>query len=186
MAIAGQTATGGGICLKNYQLGINTNDVIIRYLRVRAGPGPHFDCEHHSIETDRCSQVILDHCSLTWGTDEALTYARSSDCTVQWCIIGQGLNLSNHAEGAHSKTIMVAHGSKRTTYHHNLLVHAYDRNPRIHSEARDQVDELILNDFRNNVIYNASEADPVTFVNEPFDTPKVETQNNLLTQIHLL
>jgi hypothetical protein len=54
---------------------------------------------------------------------------------------------------------MVAHGSTRTTYHHNLLVHSYDRNPRIHSLPKDQVDELILNDFRNNVMYNASEAD---------------------------
>jgi pectate lyase len=231
--IAGQSAPGGGICLKNYQLGIKTHDVIIRYLRVRPGPGPHFDYEHHAIETNRCRNVILDHCSLTWGTDETLTFSRSSDSTVQWCILGQGLNISTHAEGAHSKTTMVAHGSTRVTYHHNLLVHSYDRNPRIHSLPRDQVDELILNDFRNNVIYNASEADvngrlnfvgnlylpgpnfrdmycvntlrpnqiylrdnlgprrtssdlperaalretdPVTLVNEPFDTPKVATQ----------
>lgn len=157
--IAGQSAPGGGICTRNYQIGINTNDVVIRYLRSRPGPGPHYDYEHHSVETDGCQNVILDHCSLTWGTDEALTFARSSDATVQWCIIGQGLNISTHAEGAHSKATMVAHGSTRTTYHHNLIVHSYDRNPRIHSLPKDQVDELILNDFRNNVIYNASEAD---------------------------
>lgn len=150
--IAGQTAPGGGICLKNYQLGIRTHDVIIRYLRVRPGPGPHYDYEHHSVETNRCRNVILDHCSLTWGTDEAVTFARSSDSTVQWCILGQGLNISTHAEGAHSKTTMIAHGSTRITYHHNLLVHSYDRNPRIHSLPENQVDELILNDFRNNVI----------------------------------
>jgi len=157
--IAGQTAPGGGICTRNYQLNLETHDVVIRYLRVRPGPGPHYDYEHHSIETDGCRNVIIDHCSLTWGTDEALTFARSSDATVQWCIIAQGLNISTHAEGAHSKSTMVAHGSTRITYHHNLLAHSYDRNPRIHSLPKDQTKELILNDFRNNVIYNASEGD---------------------------
>ncbi|OVE79583.1 hypothetical protein BVY01_02200 [bacterium I07] len=156
--IAGQTAPGDGICIKNYQLSIHSHDVVIRYMRFRPGPGPHYDYEHHSIETRGCRNLVLDHCSLSWATDEVLTLVRSSDVTVQWCIIAEGLNISTHAEGAHSKGTMVSNGSTRTTHHHNLLAHNYDRNPLIFTK-REELKEIIVNDVRNNVVYNASEAD---------------------------
>ena len=37
LTIAGQTAPGDGICIKNYQVNFDTHDLIIRYLRFRPG-----------------------------------------------------------------------------------------------------------------------------------------------------
>jgi pectate lyase len=70
ITIAGQTAPGDGICLKNYELDINTHDVIIRYLRVR--PGDPSQAENDAISI-RSSNVIVDHCSASWSIDEALS-----------------------------------------------------------------------------------------------------------------
>ena len=46
ITIAGQSAPGGGICLKGYQLVFNTHDIIARYLRVRSGDIAFFDPDY--------------------------------------------------------------------------------------------------------------------------------------------
>jgi CSLREA domain-containing protein len=69
ITIAGQSAPGDGIVLKNNSLRIGTHDVIIRYLRVRPGSSGEYD----GIKlTDGASNVIIDHCSISWAVDENL------------------------------------------------------------------------------------------------------------------
>ena len=71
ITIAGQTAPGDGICLKDYGLVVNASEVIIRFLRVRTADnaGAGFD----TITVGSGTNIILDHCSASWGVDETLS-----------------------------------------------------------------------------------------------------------------
>ena len=157
ITIAGQTAPGGGIALKNHPsndgpaIEVSTSNVILRYLRVRPGPSAVSSCCVDAIaiasRTRTVKDVIIDHCSLSWATDEVVsTWFDSSDVTVQWSIIAEGLDDSTHTEGPHSKGVLIGDQSTRVSLHHNLLAHNVDRNPRVKGGDVDYV---------NNVIYNA-------------------------------
>jgi len=132
ITIAGQTAPGDGITLKG-RLGINANDVIVRYLRVRAeGNGDAVSGRYRK-------NIILDHVSASWSSDEVMSIYHCENVTIQWCMITEACSGSHKFGGIW--------GSNHSTYHHNLFAHNTDRNPRIASGAG-------LNDVRNNVIYN--------------------------------
>jgi pectate lyase len=164
VTIAGQTAPGGGIALRNdgvqnkgSSLKIKTHDVVIRYLRVRPGPGGESDAI--AIESDTGNEaynIILDHISASWGVDEVLSLAtdwdnpnsfRTHDVTIQWSIIAEGLECSTHSQGCHSKGLMVGGKTSNVSLHHNLIAHNKERSPLLH--ARDVVDVV------NNVIYTS-------------------------------
>lgn len=151
ITIAGQTAPGDGICLKDFPIHINgTHDVVIRCIRVRPGiasglPGSAID----AIDVSFSRYVIIDHCSAGWSTDEVLnTYHGSHDITVQWCILSEPLNKSIHRSGAHGYAATI--GGARASYHHNLLTNAAGRNP---SVAGFHGGNEVL-DFSNNVVFN--------------------------------
>ncbi len=151
LTLAGQTALGDGVCLRGYELKVRTHDVIIRHLRSR--PGAVSGQEEDAIGVDTGSHdVILDHCSATWAVDENLSPSGSiSNITIQWCIIGEGLNHSIHHKGGHSYGSLVrAVGG--LSLHHNLWAHNNGRNPRL----GDDYGKLPYPTFdvRNNVVYN--------------------------------
>jgi hypothetical protein len=155
ITIAGQTAPGDGICLRDATLGVYADHVIIRYLRCRLGDqGRAGD----SIGIGRGHNIIVDHCSASWSLDEVLSCSTGQpslgDVTVQWCFITEALNPKNHSFGS---LIRGCHGA-RYTYHHNLYAHNRNRNPRPgnyddRNPHEADPDGLLL-DFRNNVIYN--------------------------------
>ena len=143
ITIAGQTAPGDGICIRRYPLLINTNEVIIRYIRVRLGD--ETDDDSDAISSDRRKNIILDHVSASWSIDETVSIYYCENVTIQWCLISESLRFAGHAKGAHG--FGGIWGSNRSTYHHNLFAHHSSRNPAF---ARG----CGYNDFRNNVIYN--------------------------------
>jgi len=149
LTIAGQTAPGDGICLKDYQLMISdTHDVIVRHLRVRPGENAHEEIDGTIIEGSE--NVIVDHCSTSWSTDEVFS-PDGKNITVQWCIISEGLDRSFHPKGKHSKGSIIRSTDGGITLHHNLYAHNADRNPKM--ESYPNLPGLLL-DFRNNVIYD--------------------------------
>ena len=157
ITIAGQTAPGDGICLKNYALSIAADHVIVRYLRCR--PGDNTESEPDAISIGAGRNIIVDHCSASWAVDETLSASTSGnlgDLTVQWCIISESLDDSSHHKGAHGYGSLIRGGwGNGYTFHHNLYAHHHARLPRpgnYNDRTRDP-DGLIL-DFRNNVIYN--------------------------------
>jgi pectate lyase len=149
--IAGQTAPGDGICLKDFPFHIQTNDVIVRFIRVRPGiaSGLNGD-EIDGIEIRDSRNIIIDHCTISWTVDEGLnTWKGTENITVQWCIIAEPLNHSIHIKGAHGFAGSI--GGKQASYLHNLLAHAPGRNPSIGGNSQFMSESV---DFRNNVIFN--------------------------------
>lgn len=151
ITIAGQTAPGDGIALADFQLSIGARNVIVRYIRVRPGNGKttNFDGMDAVTSVDNRG-VILDHCSLSWSTDECCSVYGNRFTTVQWCIISQSLNYAGHSKGAHGYGGMM--GGEGASYHHNLIAHHQSRAPRL--GERPDTGPRDTTDFRNNVMYN--------------------------------
>ena len=143
ITIAGQTAPGDGICIKKYQVSIDTSEVIIRYIRVRLGD--ETDNDDDAISSKYPKNIILDHVSASWSIDETMSIYYCENVTIQWCLIAESLNNAGHTKGAHG--FGGIWGSNYSTYHHNLFAHHSARNPLFASGCG-------YNDFRNNVVYN--------------------------------
>lgn len=144
LTIAGQTAPGDGICVSNHEVKFNTHDVIIRFMRFRPGSESGITYDGFGGEGD---QIIIDHCSVSWGVDETFSINKASNLTVQWCMVTESLYNSIHKKGHHGYGGLW--GGPGGSWHHNILAHHTSRNPR----ASGNVDSGIM-DFRNNVIYN--------------------------------
>lgn len=144
LTIAGQTAPGDGICVRNYQMNIKTDHVILRYLRLRPGDERGVEQDAFSAEGDH---IVVDHCSVSWGVDETLSINKGSNISVQWCIVSESLYHSVHKKGNHGYGGLW--GGPGGSFHHNLLAHHSSRNPRASGNK-----ESGLLDFRNNVVYN--------------------------------
>jgi hypothetical protein len=144
LTIAGQTAPGDGVCIKNYQVNFDTKHMIIRYLRFRPGDEKGKEQDGFGGNGDH---IIIDHCSVSWGIDETLSINKASNLTVQWCLVSESLARSIHKKGAHGYGGLW--GGPGGSYHHNILAHHTSRNPR----ASGNADSGLL-DYRNNVVYN--------------------------------
>lgn len=135
ITIAGQTAPGDGITIKG-NLSTDANDIVIRYIRVRT------DHEGDAVGTRYKKNIILDHVSASWSTDEVLSLYHNENVTIQWCMITEACA---KADGSHR--FGGIWGNHHGTYHHNLIAHNDSRNPRWASGCGN-------NDYRNNVLYN--------------------------------
>ena len=144
LTIAGQTAPGDGICIKNYQVNFDTSQVIMRYLRFR--PGDEKGKEQDAFG-GAGNQIVVDHCSASWGVDETFSINKAANLTVQWCLVSESLYHSLHKKGNHGYGGLW--GGPGGSWHHNILAHHSSRNPR----ASGNVDSGLM-DYRNNVIYN--------------------------------
>lgn len=141
ITLAGQTAPGDGICVKDYPLSIAGDNKIIRFIRSR--PGDASNREFDSFGAAFGNQIICDHISAAWSTDEAASFRYLRDFTLQWSIIGESNLHAQHQSGAHG--FGGIWGGKNATYHHNLVLHHVSRMPRFNQGPID---------FRNNVFYN--------------------------------
>jgi pectate lyase len=162
VTIAGHTAPGDGITLKNSPrnlfapLQIKTHDVVIRYLRSRPGlsgipparqDGSNVDALTIADLQQDVYNVVIDHCSFSWSVDEVVnTWYDSHDITVQWCVMSEGLHEPPERKGAGSKgPLFGGKGSDRITVHHNLLAHNVGRNPMVKATGFvDLVNNLIF------------------------------------------
>lgn len=162
ITIAGQTAPGDGICLADYPVGLSGDNIIIRYLRFRMGDrhqnkgmvdGAGSD---DALGASKKKNVIIDHCSISWSTDEAISIYGGDSTTLQWNIISEPLNYSYHFETGDKDFENHGYGGiwggSHMTAHHNLIAHATSRTPRFNGARLGSGEDFV--DFRNNVIYN--------------------------------
>lgn len=135
ITIAGQTAPGGGITI--YGNGVSfsgANNIIVRYVRFRGSiQMSRGTC---TVTADNANNIIFDHVSIEWGRWDDLHIKNSSDITLQYCIIGSGIDPQRF--GA------LLEGPVNLTIHHCLWINNKSRNPKGKAKM----------EYINNVIYN--------------------------------
>ena len=157
ITIAGQTAPGDGILIRNQRanteapITIETHDVVIRYLRLRPGPSGEPSCCIDALGLMQgAHDVMIDHVSLSWGVDEVLGASEDAhDFTVQWSILSEALRRGGHAKDErHSRGLLVStQEGGNVSIHHNLFAHNEGRNPEVALAYG-------VADIVNNVLYN--------------------------------
>lgn len=161
VTIAGQSAPGDGICLADNSVGLAGDNIIIRFLRFRMGDkyqkGGMVDGNggDDAFGGTHRKNIIIDHCSMSWSTDEVFSIYAGDSTTVQWNLISEPLNYSYHFETGDKDYEHHGFGGiwggRHFSAHHNLFAHCNNRTPRFDG-IRNAPQENC--DYRNNVIYN--------------------------------
>ena len=154
ITISGETAPGKGITLRDHGMVIRADEVIVRYLRFRMGSA--MKDETDALGARQVKNVMIDHCSMSWATDENASFYAWADASVQWCIIAEALNSSIHRKGEHGYGGIW--GGRNVSFHHNILADNNSRNPRFdHPSIYDGSDRLFYRgtvEFTDNIVFN--------------------------------
>lgn len=156
ITIAGQTAPGDGVCIAGDSFQVDTHDVIIRHMRFRRGETKVTHRED-SFGGNPVGNIMIDHCSCTWGLDENISFYRhmydpsegfyqarhekypTVNVTIQNTLSAKALDTYNHSFGS---TL----GGENASFMRNLWASNVGRNPSVGWNG-------VFN-FVNNVIFN--------------------------------
>lgn len=152
ITIAGQTAPGDGICIANYGMTVKADQVIVRYLRSRPGGSAETD----ALWVKDCENVVIDHVSASWGTDETLSVSGSDNVTVSNCLISESLNVNKF--GTHGMGSLVrGSAGQKVTFARNVYATHRSRLPMAGNYSSAEEDPVGFRfEFINNLVYNWS------------------------------
>jgi len=163
ITLAGQTAPGDGICIRDYSVLIyNCQDIIIRYMRFRRGDvqvrlagKPTGSVGLDVISIDDAKNIIIDHCSLSWSCDEIFGIVQNQNVTIQWCIMSEPLGDpilhpygAEHAYGMNNSATTLS-------VHHNLIDNYVMRGPNFEvNDALPGQGYHVYKEAVNNVLFD--------------------------------
>lgn len=156
LTIAGETAPGGGVALRNGSrqprpaLEILTHDVIVRHIRVRPGPHDVKACCSGAIGlyTADAHDIMLDHISASWGSDETIDAEDATNISWQWGIVSEPLLDGGPGKSDRARNMLFTK-SGNVSVHHSLFAMGRFRNPQIKPGYEDAVADVV-----NNVLYS--------------------------------
>jgi hypothetical protein len=196
VTIAGQTAPSPGITIIRGGIDIATHDVVVQHIRVRPGSAEQARGSgwgEDAISTASAYNVIVDHCSLSWATDENLSASgprftgdtpkewregTSHDITFSHNIIAEGLADSSHPKFEHSKGSLIHDNASNILIYGNLYAHNYERNPHL----KGGVHALVANNFifdpgQRAMLYNLM---ALEWGDVPFEVGKLTAIGNVM------
>jgi pectate lyase len=156
LTIAGESAPGGGIAIRNSEqqgrpsLQIFTNDVIVRHLRIRPGPHAVASCCSGALGLYSlgATNIMLDHISASWGSDETVDSEDATNFTWQWGIASEPLLDGGPGKKNRARNMLFTKGGN-VTVHHSLFSTGLFRNPQIKMALPDSIADVV-----NNVLYS--------------------------------
>jgi len=135
LTIAGQTAPGDGIGLRDSEVSLSgSHNVIIQYLRIRQGLAVRQD-KKSAVNMLGARDIIFDHVSIQWGRWDTVDMNNCTNVTIQDSIIGPGVAPQRFGCLCQSEGV---------SFIRNLWISNQSRNPK----AKGRVQ------YVNNVVYN--------------------------------
>ncbi len=187
--IAGQTAPGDGIILRDEGIDISAHDVIMRGIRVRVGDVGSLTCCRDAVDIDtyytnsEVYNVIVDHSSMSWAIDENTSTwtmpggAAVHDVTFQWNIISEGLQNSKHVDeeaptptttDPHSMGMILGQDNYNMSIHHNLFANNSGRNPDLSGIVNAEVVDNVIYGWKNSAFQLSPDKSTVNVINNYF------------------
>lgn len=150
LSILGQTSPRG-IAIVGAPVSIKSEQVILRHLRIRLGT---YGYEDDALTVRYSKDIIIDHCSFSWGTDETASLYGNIRFTLQNSIIANSLNDSLHKKGEHGYGGIW--GGNKASFINNIIANHKSRTPRIngHRLKSPYSQEQEYVELLNNVIFN--------------------------------
>lgn len=196
ITIAGQTAPSPGVTLIRGGMDISAHDVVVQHIRIRPGSAEQTwmsGWDEDGISTIGAYNVIIDHCSLTWATDENLSASgprftgatpeewrqgTSHNITFSNNLNGESLAYSTHSKGEHSKGSLIHDNVTGLLIVGNLYAHNYERSPLFKGGVHGViVNNLIYNPGPRAIHYNLA---PEEWGTVPFEVGKMTVIGNVL------
>jgi lysophospholipase L1-like esterase len=197
ITIAGQTAPSPGITVIKAETLVRTHDVVIQHLRFR--PGEFGRPKKGGGDQDGLStvggarDVIVDHCSFSWATDENLSASGprfTGDTPEDWRrgtshrityshnLLYEGLSNSVHEKGEHSKGSLIHDNTSGVLLYGNVYASNRERNALFKGGAQGaMVNNLVFNPGRRAVHYNLW---PQEWAGKPWQAGRLSLVGNRL------
>ena len=196
LTIAGQTAPSPGITIIRGGIDLRGHDVIIRHIRVKTGAdgqAKRSGWEADSLSTIAAHNVIIDHCSLTWGIDENMSASgprftgktleewrngTSRNITFSYNLAAEGLADSSHPKGEHSKGSLIHDNATGILFYRNVWAHNVERSPLIKGGAQAaMINNLIYDPGKRAMHYNLM---ALEWAGQPYVTGEMTAVGNVM------